>query len=177
LEPLVRSLTISLQFSNTIKNLVSFFAVIWTSQGSFLTENSTKDTLDRNTGIFWAIFQGSLLFGNLFVFFEFQGVTEIKSSTRTLTYTVFSSVCGVGTVLLLFLRPVARAPSNDSNESDSGVIEDSSGTLPGNSSPTQLWEQVHGCFRLLRTVRMQFLVLIFVYSGAAAIELHFIQIN
>ena len=32
-------------------------AVIWTAQGNFLTLNSSSDTIGRNSGIFWALFQ------------------------------------------------------------------------------------------------------------------------
>ena len=31
--------------------------VLWTGQGSFLTLNSKGDTMGRNSGIFWALFQ------------------------------------------------------------------------------------------------------------------------
>jgi len=32
-------------------------AVIWTAQGSYLTIASNKETMSRNSGIFWAILQ------------------------------------------------------------------------------------------------------------------------
>lgn len=36
-------------------------AVIWTAQGSYLTLASTSETMSRNSGIFWAILQCSLV--------------------------------------------------------------------------------------------------------------------
>ena len=48
-------------------------ALIWTAQGNFLTINSDESTMGRNSGIFWAILQCSLLFGNMFVYFYFKG--------------------------------------------------------------------------------------------------------
>jgi len=31
--------------------------VLWTAQGHFLVENSDADTINRNTGVFWALLQ------------------------------------------------------------------------------------------------------------------------
>lgn len=59
-----------------------FFAVIWTAQGNYLTENSTEETMGRNSGLFWAMLQGSLLFGNLFFFLELEGVESVTSKEK-----------------------------------------------------------------------------------------------
>ena len=58
-------------------------AVIWTAQGNFLTLNSDPGTMTRNSGVFWAMLQMSMLIGNTFVFFAFQGKTDIDKTTRT----------------------------------------------------------------------------------------------
>ncbi|XP_066292309.1 UNC93-like protein MFSD11 isoform X3 [Branchiostoma lanceolatum] len=79
-------------------------AVIWTAQGSFLTTNSTQETIGRNSGIFWALLQCSLLFGNLFVWKEFSGKETIDSKTRIQVYVVLLVVCCVGTLMLFVLR-------------------------------------------------------------------------
>jgi len=78
-------------------------AIIWTAQGNYLTINSNPDTVSRNSGIFWAIFQCSLLFGNLFVYFEFQGEEEISLTTRLIVYGALSIVGILGIGLLFFL--------------------------------------------------------------------------
>ena len=54
----------------------------WAAQGNFLTINSPGNTGGRNAGIFWGLLQCSLLFGNLFVFFEFQGEISIDADHR-----------------------------------------------------------------------------------------------
>eukprot|EP00058_Branchiostoma_floridae_P021505 XP_002606995.1 hypothetical protein BRAFLDRAFT_260130 [Branchiostoma floridae] len=79
-------------------------AVIWTAQGSFLTTNSTQETIGRNSGIFWALLQCSLLFGNIFVWQEFSGKETIDSKTRIQVYVVLLVVCCVGTLMLFVLR-------------------------------------------------------------------------
>uniref|UniRef100_A0A8C2E8X5 UNC93-like protein MFSD11 n=1 Tax=Cyprinus carpio TaxID=7962 RepID=A0A8C2E8X5_CYPCA len=52
-------------------------AMLWTAQGHFLVENSDASTINRNTGLFWALLQCSMLFGNLYVYFDWKGKTEI----------------------------------------------------------------------------------------------------
>lgn len=48
-------------------------AFIWTAQGAFLTVNSDSKTMARNSGIFWAMLQSSLLIGNTYYYFQFAG--------------------------------------------------------------------------------------------------------
>jgi hypothetical protein len=57
-------------------------AMLWIAQGNFLVLNSDSDTMERNSGVFWAMFQCSLLIGNTFVYVELQGKTDIDSTTR-----------------------------------------------------------------------------------------------
>lgn len=42
-------------------------------QGVYLSRCSDKSSISRNSGVFWAMLQMSLFFGNLFVYFAFQG--------------------------------------------------------------------------------------------------------
>uniref|UniRef100_A0A8C2X3V8 UNC93-like protein MFSD11 n=1 Tax=Cyclopterus lumpus TaxID=8103 RepID=A0A8C2X3V8_CYCLU len=53
-------------------------AMLWTAQGHFLVENSDASTINRNTGMFWALLQCSMLFGNLYIYFDWNGRTEIS---------------------------------------------------------------------------------------------------
>uniref|UniRef100_V5H393 UNC93-like protein MFSD11 n=1 Tax=Ixodes ricinus TaxID=34613 RepID=V5H393_IXORI len=79
-------------------------ALIWTGQGNFLTINSNSTTMSRNSGIFWAMLQCSLIWGNIFVYVQFQGLEHIDKATRT---TVFGALTGVGILgmlLILILR-------------------------------------------------------------------------
>lgn len=58
-------------------------AMIWVAQGNFLTLNSDESTMERNSGLFWAMLQSSLLIGNTFVYFQFKGLEDIDKTTRT----------------------------------------------------------------------------------------------
>lgn len=72
--------------------------------------------MSRNSGIFWAIFQGNLLFGNVFVFAMFKGKETIDSQTRLITYGVLTAVGIFGTFLLLALRSVESENTNADSE-------------------------------------------------------------
>ena len=80
------------------------YPVIWTAQGNFLTINSTPETLLRNSGVFWALFQCALLFGNIFVYFQFRGEAEISESSRLTVYGVLVGMGVAGVLLLAFLK-------------------------------------------------------------------------
>ena len=57
----------------------------------------------------------SFLFGNLFVYFLFQGKDQIEQKTRTILYTVFLVPGLIGIVVLLFLPQV--------NHDDDAILE------------------------------------------------------
>ncbi|XP_044732462.1 UNC93-like protein MFSD11 [Chrysoperla carnea] len=90
-------------------------ALLWTGQGNFLALNSTKDTISKHSGIFWALFQASMFIGNTFVYFQFRGKDEIDSDTRFTVITTLVSVAIVGIVVLFILR---KAPRRDDSELD-----------------------------------------------------------
>jgi len=88
-------------------------SIIWTGQGNYLTLNSDDSTISRNSGVFWALLQCSMLFGNLFVFFAFQGKTKIDLTTRNLVTIVLSVVCGIGVLILILLRPAVSGSGTE----------------------------------------------------------------
>jgi len=80
-------------------------ALIWTGQGTYLSKCSDSSTIQRNSGVFWAMFQMSLFLGNTFVFFVFQGKEHIDHETRTLVFCVLIAVSILGIIFLACLRP------------------------------------------------------------------------
>lgn len=63
-----------------------------------------------------------MFFGNLFVYFQFQGKTHIDEQTRTLVFSVLIAVGILGFIFLTALRPihdnqhVVHAGSNDNDD-------------------------------------------------------------
>ncbi|XP_070779301.1 UNC93-like protein MFSD11 [Enoplosus armatus] len=78
-------------------------AMLWTAQGHFLVENSEASTINRNTGMFWALLQCSMLFGNLYIYFEWNGRTEIPDSSRKNIFLSLLVASVLGTLSFLVL--------------------------------------------------------------------------
>ncbi|CAL8285697.1 unnamed protein product [Boreogadus saida] len=79
-------------------------AMLWTAQSHFLVENSDASTINRNTGMFWGLLQCSMLFGNLYIYFAWNGSTEISERGRKNLFTTLLVTSGVGTLCFLALR-------------------------------------------------------------------------
>ncbi|XP_033121361.1 UNC93-like protein MFSD11 [Anneissia japonica] len=129
-------------------------AIIWTGQGNYLTINSNSDTMARNSGIFWALLQCSLLFGNLFIYFEWQGTDTIEDSMRRTVYIVLTVIAAIGVALLLLLRD--KRP------------EDTNNLLSVNSSVNRVekpWNALVRSFQLFCTKELLLLSVCFFYTG------------
>ncbi|XP_075894723.1 UNC93-like protein MFSD11 [Nelusetta ayraudi] len=79
-------------------------AMLWTAQGQFLVENSEVSTINRNTGMFWALLQCSMLFGNLYIYFDWNGRTEIPESSRKNIFLCLLIASILGTLSFLVLK-------------------------------------------------------------------------
>ncbi|XP_067043795.1 UNC93-like protein MFSD11 isoform X2 [Acropora muricata] len=144
-------------------------SVIWTGQGNFLTINSTPETISRNSGIFWALLQSSLLFGNMYVYYQFKTETnQIQNTTRRTVYTVFTTICGLG-ICLLFLLQKPRNMLTQSNDKDRELSQNLRPSSR-NSERRSALESLKTAGKLLLTKDMLLLSLCFAYTG---IELTF----
>ncbi|XP_074638646.1 UNC93-like protein MFSD11 [Acropora palmata] len=144
-------------------------SVIWTGQGNFLTINSTPETISRNSGIFWALLQSSLLFGNMYVYYQFKTETnQIQNTTRRTVYTVFTTICGLG-ICLLFLLQKPRNMLTQLNDKDRELSQNLRASSR-NSERRSALESLKTAGKLLLTKDMLLLSLCFAYTG---IELTF----
>uniref|UniRef100_A0A5F9DS55 UNC93-like protein MFSD11 n=1 Tax=Oryctolagus cuniculus TaxID=9986 RepID=A0A5F9DS55_RABIT len=99
-------------------------AVLWTAQGNCLTINSDEHTIGRNSGIFWALLQSSLFFGNLYIYFAWQGKTHISESDRRTVFIALTVISLVGAVLFFLIRkPDPENILGDDDSSDGQDLE------------------------------------------------------
>ncbi|XP_016105310.1 UNC93-like protein MFSD11, partial [Sinocyclocheilus grahami] len=97
-------------------------ALLWTAQGHFLVENSDASTINRNTGLFWALLQCSMLFGNLYVYFDWKGKTEISDRDRKIMFIALLVISALGTLSFLALRKVCQQEEVLSEEEGQSLL-------------------------------------------------------
>lgn len=134
-------------------------AIIWTAQGSFLSKCSDETTISRNSGIFWAMLQMSMFFGNIFVYYQFQGKSHIDEATRTLVFSVLIGVGILGFIFLTALRPVQDnvvINASDNEQDDE---------LANHSSSSGVVMAFKNSVNLFFTKEMLLLSLTFFYTG------------
>ncbi|XP_061556105.1 UNC93-like protein MFSD11 isoform X2 [Phycodurus eques] len=79
-------------------------AVLWTAQGSVLALNSDRLTIGRNSGVFWALLQCSLLFGNAFIFLAWRGHERISDKDRQTVFISLTVISLAGCFLFFLIR-------------------------------------------------------------------------
>uniref|UniRef100_A0A3Q3XJ30 Uncharacterized protein n=1 Tax=Mola mola TaxID=94237 RepID=A0A3Q3XJ30_MOLML len=85
-------------------------AVLWTAQGNVLTINSTNDTIGRNSGIFWALMQFSVFFGNLYIYCAWHGHVHITDKDRKTVFISLTVISLVGCFLFFLIRKPDAEP-------------------------------------------------------------------
>ncbi|CAL7940837.1 unnamed protein product [Xylocopa violacea] len=140
-------------------------ALIWTGHGQYLTECSDTDTMSRNAGIFWAIFQTSMFAGNLFVYFMFTD-EKIDAPKRKLVFGVLTALAILGTCILATLRRVSQRLVLGEAEGVSSADKELRIPEPAREKPLlAAWHAFKDAFFLFVTPRMLLLSLTFVYTG------------
>uniref|UniRef100_A0A8C9XMZ2 Major facilitator superfamily domain containing 11 n=1 Tax=Sander lucioperca TaxID=283035 RepID=A0A8C9XMZ2_SANLU len=94
-------------------------AVLWTAQGNVLAINSTDDTIGRNSGIFWALLQFSLFFGNLYIYCAWHGHVHITDKDRQTVFISLTVISLVGCFLFFLIRKPDPEPTAPSEQSQS----------------------------------------------------------
>lgn len=142
-------------------------AVLWTAQGNCLTINSDENTIGRNSGVFWALLQSSLFFGNLYIYFAWQGKTYISESDRRTVFIALTVISLVGTVLFFLIRKQedTKAPGE----------EDSTNEIHGDSSSAQnkLMRAVDAFKRSIKLSFTKEILLLSITTAYTGLELTF----
>ncbi|OAD61680.1 UNC93-like protein MFSD11 [Eufriesea mexicana] len=140
-------------------------ALIWTGHGQYLTKCSNSETMSRNAGIFWAIFQCSMFAGNLYVYIMFTD-SDIKAPTRKRVFSVLTGIVIVGTCVLGTLRKTSDNLVLDEAEGVSSADRELRILEPAREKPLlAAWYALTEAFALFITPRMLLLSLTFVYTG------------
>ncbi|XP_077269145.1 UNC93-like protein MFSD11 [Temnothorax americanus] len=140
-------------------------ALIWTGHGQYLTENSDNETMSRNAGVFWAIFQMSQFAGNLFVSLIFTK-PNIDHEQRTIVFSVLTSVAVIGIGVLLFLRKTPQKLSLGEAEGVSNADKELRLPEPKREKPlVTAWRAFVDAIKLFLTSNMLILSLTFIYTG------------
>ncbi|XP_040919188.1 UNC93-like protein MFSD11 [Toxotes jaculatrix] len=93
-------------------------AVLWTAQGNVLAINSSDHTIGRNSGIFWALLQFSLFFGNLYIYCAWHGHVHITDKDRQTVFISLTVISLVGCFLFFLIRkPDPESSSSEASES------------------------------------------------------------
>ncbi|KAJ8254489.1 hypothetical protein COCON_G00211010 [Conger conger] len=143
-------------------------AVLWTAQGNLLTINSTDATIGRNSGIFWALLQFSLFFGNLFIYFEWHGKSTITDKDRQTVFISLTVISLVGSFLFFLIqRPEPEALPPETQDSPAPVEHSESSSVV--VVPRGLWSQALEAFKkaieLSVTKEMLLLSVSIAYTG------------
>ncbi|XP_019722079.1 UNC93-like protein MFSD11 isoform X2 [Hippocampus comes] len=145
-------------------------AVLWTAQGNVLALNSDQHTIGRNSGVFWALLQCSLLFGNLFIFFAWRGHEHISDKDRQTVFISLTVISLVGCFLFFLIRkPDAEAEIAPGDESEAPLLPSDSGESALGSPLSHVCSQALDAFvracKMLVTKEMLLLSLSIAYTG------------
>lgn len=155
----LKPMTVTLYLTSALVGIGA--AVLWTAQGNLLTVNSTRETRGRDTGIFWALMQGSLLIGNLFFFFTFNDQKDagITSYKRMVLFGVLTIVGVCGMLLMFLIRSASVQSQSNVSESQSDISESE------NPSRVGALEAFKRSVQMFFTKEMLLLCFCFAYTG------------
>ncbi|XP_062381496.1 UNC93-like protein MFSD11 [Sardina pilchardus] len=146
-------------------------AVLWTAQGNLLTINSSDSTIGRNSGIFWALLQFSMFFGNLYVYIAWHGKTHISDKDRQTLFISLTVISLVGSFLFFLIQrsepdPVPSEGSESLLPADTSLTDSSPAVLSARPSlGFQALDAFKKALKLFVTKEMLLLSISIAYSG------------
>ncbi|CAL8311674.1 unnamed protein product [Arctogadus glacialis] len=155
----------------TASVLVGFgAAVLWTAEGNVLAINSTETTIGRNSGLFWALQQFSLLFGNLYIYLAWQGHDHISEKDRQTVFISLTVISLIGCFLFFLIRKPDPSEPTPSETSEAPLHTESTDSAsvsgpPRRSLCTQALDAFVKACKLSVSKEMMLLSLPIMYTG------------
>ncbi|XP_055332883.1 UNC93-like protein MFSD11 isoform X2 [Paramacrobiotus metropolitanus] len=136
--------------------------LMWQVQGHFITVNSTNKRVSRNTGIFLALYQSSLVLSNLFYFFMLNGDEVISPAKRIQIFSILTAAATIGVIVLTllvhpWLEKIPRPPAEVSVDKQEAVQAQPSHRTPG--------EAFYAMLQAMRRKDIMILIPVFFYLG------------
>ncbi|KAK9534506.1 hypothetical protein VZT92_006947 [Zoarces viviparus] len=149
-------------------------AVLWTAQGNVLTINSTDNTIGRNSGIFWALLQFSLFFGNLYIYCAWHGHVHITDKDRQTVFISLTVISLVGCFLFFLIRKPDPEPAPSGTAESPPHAESTESCSAASSARPGLWSQALDAFvRACKMFATKEMLLLSVSIGYTGLELTF----
>ncbi|XP_066498701.1 UNC93-like protein MFSD11 [Hoplias malabaricus] len=143
-------------------------AVLWTAQGNLLTINSTDSTIGRNSGLFWALMQFSLFWGNLYIYVAWRDKVHILDQDRKTVFITLTVISLVGNFLFFLIQRVQQqAPPSEASRSllTGDASESDSVEVAPQRRSTQALDAFKKAFQLAVTKEMLLLSVSIAYTG------------
>ncbi|CCO25662.1 MFS domain-containing protein [Caenorhabditis elegans] len=121
-------------------------SILWTGQGSYLSQNCTKETTSRMAALLWGMHECCLIGGGILIFIVFS-VTDSYDVIPKFTIKLLYSMFTILAILSAFVFSMLREPVYKKEKS--GCYK----------------KLMTSTFRLLFTRKMLFLIVIFSYVG------------
>lgn len=144
-------------------------ALISTAQGKLFTDNSDERTASRNSGIFFGMFQSSLLFGSLYSYFMLRNQSTIDESSRIKLYGGLSAGAFVAVITFLFLRKIPNLRMEEMSEVGTNTRY--------NNVCLKSLDGLKDSFMLLKSKEMLIFSVVAIYAGSALVGIFWNILN
>ncbi|XP_030592389.1 UNC93-like protein MFSD11 [Archocentrus centrarchus] len=149
-------------------------AVLWTAQGNVLAINSTDSTIGRNSGVFWALLQFSLFFGNLYIYCAWHGHVHITDKDRRTVFISLTVISLVGCFLFFLIRKPDPESASSSDVTEPLLQDESSDSSASSFRCSDLCSQALDAFvRACKMFVTKEMLLLSISIGYTGLELTF----